>query len=272
MLGKIRAFIQKIEFFIRWFIRYLLNPKTKVYVNMGKKVVVIGNGPSAKLFPYNKYDGYEMCCVNFFALDEERFFSIKPSYYCCIDPVFSQKNSHISEKVDKLFAILNRVNWNMVFICFNGSRIPITNKYIKIHYINNNYYGGDITKLKNYLFNKNKASCGFQNVVVAAIYYFIMSKAAVIKLTGVENDWHRELTVDENNNVYRDITHFYGIERINLTQIGEIAKGELYKYFYYYYLTLYQYNILASYAKKNSVIIENTCLNSFIDVFDKVQL
>lgn len=273
-MDKIRRILVSAFEFLEWMVRYIKNPKTHKYCNKGKRIVIVGNGPSASSFPYDRFkdSGYVFCCVNFFAFDKELFFKIKPRYYCCIDPALGRENINRSEKGKELVSILNSVDWDMIFVCLKNNKFDIENKHICFQFINNNCYGGFITELKNYLFNNNFASCGFQNVIVACIYYFIMSKADKIILTGVENDWHRELTVNMDNEVYRNDTHFYGSDNLNLTQIGEIEKGKLYKYFYYYYITLYEYAMLAEYAQKNGIMIENSCPDSFIDTFKKVSL
>lgn len=268
---KLILILKEIFCFFDWFGHFIIHRKAKEYTNKNEKIILIGNGPSAKDFLLqNECKGYKYCCVNYFALDEDLFQLVKPNYYCIIDSMFYKKEFLEKEKkVIELLKILEKVNWKMKIICYNGNKLPLNNKWIEYHYINENYIGGSVNKAKLYLFDHNMANCGFQNVIVAALFYFVMSNAKKIVLTGVENNWHNELIVDENNNVLRNDTHFYGKQLLNLTEQGEIGKGELYKYFQFYYLTLYEYSIIAEYAKKKGVSIFNSCQNSFIDVFEK---
>lgn len=269
-----KRFVMEALRYLLWLLHYRGSSKEEPGSNRGEKVIITGNGPSAKEFPFAKYQeqGYGICCVNFFALDEERFFSVRPRFYCCVDPVYADPEFQKTEKCQKLIAILERVDWDLNFICYKDEHLPLNNKHIKFRFVNHNVLFGPFTNLKNRLYSRNMASCGFQNVMIAAVYYFIMSEADHILLTGVENNWHLELFVGEDNDVYRRDTHFYGTEVINLTQTGEIGKGQLYLYFDWYSLTLKQYESLAHMAKANNILVENTCLDSFVDAFPKTRI
>jgi len=164
------------------------------------------------------------------------------------------------------------VDWELNFICYKDEHLTVNNDHIRYRFVNHNTYLGASPKVLNYLASRNMASCGFQNVIVAATYYFIMTGAEHILLTGVENDWHLELFVGEDNDVYRKDTHFYGTELINLTQSGEIGKGQLYLYFEWYSTTLKQYAYLAQLAQTLNVPVENTCCDSFVDAFPKKRI
>lgn len=256
--------------YIKWVRQYIKNPKTERIKNKGK-VVICGNGPSTKKFPFNDFLslGYKFCVVNYFPTDEEMFFQVKPVYYVCVDPFFHSSIDELTEEEIKLVNSLNKVSWNMKYICFKNHHLPLNNPNICYDYINQNIISLGYSKMIKKLLDENKAIFGYQNVIVAAIYYFLMSEIEEVVLTGVENDWHRELVVDQNNNVYREMTHFYGNERINVTELGEIKKGELFNYFKFYYLTLYQYNLLSQYAKDSKTAVVNSCVYSYIDVFCK---
>lgn len=254
----------------KWWISYLISCKTRPISNNGK-VVLCGNGPSIKNFEFEKYinNGYDICCVNFFPLDNTLFFKLKPRYYVCVDPAFHFEKKELTDDEIKLVNVFNQVDWSMKYVCLSNRQLPINNKNIEFDYINHNVIKGGYNRWWKKMLDKNEATFGYQNVISAAIYYFIMSGVEKVLLTGVENDWHKELVVDENNEVFRVITHFYGNERISVTKAGEIAQGELYKYFQFYTNTLYQYNLLAQYSNDSNTEIINTCADSYIDVFRK---
>lgn len=266
-----KGFLKESVSLLRLARHYRASSKEEPGSNRGEKVIVTGNGPSVKEFPFAKYQdlGYSVCCVNFFALDEERFFSLKPRYYCCVDPVFADPEFQKTEKGQKLIRILEQVDWDMSFICYKDEHLTVDNDHIRYRFVNRNTYLGSSPKVINYLYSRNMASCGFQNVMVAATYYFIMTEAEHVLLTGVENNWHLELFVGEDNDVYRRNTHFYGTEIINVTKNGQIGKGQLYLYFEWYSVTLKQYGMLARLAQTNNVLVENTCMDSFVDTFPK---
>ncbi|MCL2151842.1 MAG: hypothetical protein FWH57_02615 [Oscillospiraceae bacterium] len=258
----------------KWLLHFLLYyKKIKSIENGGKKVIVVGNGPSVSDFDFFMFSrlGYEFLCVNYFALDE-RFFKIRPKFYCIVDPAVYKKCQDVNDKANELFHILENVDWEMTLVCTAYQRPVINNKLIRVDKINNHVYNGTIKWLQKSVYNKNIGTFGYQNVICAALYYLLSSNVLEIGLIGVENDWHRELYVDENNDVIREYRHFYGTQRINITLDEQIQRGELYKYFYWYYITLYQYSIAASYAKMKSILVYNYCKYSYIDVFDKKQL
>ena len=263
MLYKLSTVEKEIIYFIRWFILFLQFHKQQRLIKIRKKVVIVGNGLSTTEFPFLKMRGdHDFCCVNWFALNNRLFKEIKPRYYFLIDPKFFSE----SEMNNKLWVLLNSVDWKMYLISYSHVSIPVHNHNIKLMFINNNYYGGEFNRIKKFLFNRNRGTCGYQNVIVCAIFFFIMNRAPLIYLTGVENDWHKEYAIDKDNQIYREYVHFYGREKRKMEMFN---KGEFYKCIYEYYITMYQYHILEQYAKANNVKIFNTTLNSYIDVFEK---
>ncbi len=155
-----------------------------------------------------------------------------------------------------------------------GNKIKFNNPLIRVSYINNNFlkYNEKMDNLCMRLYSKNAGNFGFENVIIASLYYFIaVTKAKSVVLTGVENDWHREYVIDCNNNIYREYTHFYGTTRLLVTD-SNVKKGEFYKEMYSYYITLYQYAIASKLAKYNDIEIVNSVVNSYIDVFDKMEV
>lgn len=288
-MNKIKTFLKKCIELVKeilcilvWFRYFILYTKRYGFVkhrNIGKrnKLVILGNGPSIKNIDFlnDKYKKVDFLCVNWFALDEKKFFSIKPKYYCIIDPVFFDENDvYHKERKEILASILNKINWKMYFITFSSytNNIHFENKNLKVLLINNNIYKGKNVKLRNLLFKMNIASPVFQNVINVAIYFGITYKFKEVYLYGIENDWHRELYVDKNNDIIRKINHFYGTEDINLTKRGDIGKGDLDIYFYKYYITLNTYKILRSYSDFMSVCVYNCVENSYIDTFKKKSL
>lgn len=274
ILKKIIESIYEIFYIFKWIIDYLVRYKknqkiSKIY----DSVIVVGNGPSVLNFDFQKAKnrGFEFLVVNYFALDEERFFNLRPKYYCIIDHfLFDKSTKQKFPNFQKLEEQLSRVDWDLNLITLSGQILGIKNEYIKCININSIVYKGGLNKFEHFLYNNNLASYTFQNVINAALFYLIAAKAKLVLLIGVENDWHRELSVGPNNEIFRETVHFYGKEKINIIEKGEINKGELYKYFYWYYLTLYSYFKANSYAIKNATKIYNCTPGSYIDVFDRI--
>ncbi|MHB1484507.1 MAG: hypothetical protein ACYCYI_07550 [Saccharofermentanales bacterium] len=275
IVKKILSFFNETGNIFAWFLYFLYNHKwTAKLKPIGEKVIIAGNGPSVETFDFEgaAAKGYRFMCVNFFALEEERFFALKPSYYCIIDKAFySAAYCKDNPKTSKLSEVFGKVDWDMTLVCLPGQKIQMENPHIRLVNINNNPYLGNLDRVKKWLYDSNKGTFGYQNVINAALFYLLSAGAAQIGLTGVENDWHRELFVDIKNDVIRETKHFYGTQFINITQRGDIKKGELFQYFYYYYLTLQKYSLAAKYAKLRKICVINYCVNSFIDTFDKIE-
>lgn len=264
---------KELFYFIEWLIRYILHFKKFSRIpKIEDSVIVLGNGPSIKTLDMDKAikNGYQFLAVNFYALFNADFLEIRPKYYCIVDPAFyNLRQRENDENIVALELILEKVNWEMTLIIIEGQTPIFRNKNIKLVKLNSVLYRGNIESIRNFLYMNNLGSYIFQNVVNAAIYYLITARARQIILVGVENDWHRELFVDSKNEVYRELRHFYGNKRINITELGEIKKGELFRYFYWYYLTLLSHSAASLYARSIGVQIVNCTPDSYIDVYDK---
>lgn len=236
-------------------------PKLKL-----SKVLIVGNGPSAAQTDLYaaKAAGYDLLCVNLFAVNREDFLQLKPRYYCAIDPEIYAPGG--ASMLDALRALLERVDWPLTYICFPGQNPRVQNPCVKMVTIAENSYRG--AWLRYPLYRHNLASLPLINVVGAALHFCLTGRADAVCLTGVESDWHRELVVDRNNIVYRDDTHFYGTERVLETGVS-IAPGELYRYFEFYSITLRGFYDASRYAAAQKIDVYNLTPHSYIDVFQK---
>lgn len=255
-----------------WVLHFLRHGKQKKHCLEGKKIVLVGNGPSAKDFTMYRFKekGYEFCCVNFFSLTEDVFFKLKPEYYCYIDPAFIRKGDAQDERVIKLVEIFQKVDWNIKIITYPGFTLQINNKHISYLYLNHNNFEGKITKIKRFLFNSNSACPILTNVSAAALFFFVISKCERIILTGVDLSTFQDIHVDQYNRVFCINHHFYGDERKYLDE-GAIPVGRLYEWFYYNYLAFWGFAIISKLAKANGVKIYNTSIESYVDVFEKCE-
>lgn len=270
-LRKIEDFSNNVLELLKYAMYRILFPnnRSKLPLLDGKRMIIVGNGPSADKLNFEKIkdNNIEILCVNYFASKNELFFKIQPKYYCLIDPLFFNNTNNDSE-INQLIDVLNKVDWEMTLVCLQYQTLPtLQNPYIKILHINSNQYHGNWVRYK--LYSQNKANFGLQNVVLGAIYFCLTSGIKELYLSGVDNDWHRELIVDESNDVYREYQHFYGLKRVNLTATGELNKGEFYKYIGYYYITMKQYYYASLYAHHLNASVYNLTMTSYIDVFDK---
>ena len=82
-------------------------------------------------------------------------------------------------------------------------------------------------------------------------------------------DFFKDCYVDENNNLYETTRHFYGEYKLDFSKLRLVNRGEIYFYFYSLYKTFLDFSRIAELGKKNGVRIINTCLQSFVDSFEK---
>ncbi len=235
------------------------------------RILIVGNGPSVADINLEDFvkRGIQLCCVNSFAGEHDSFLSLRPKYYCAIDPDYYIDNPLNPEENKHLLQAFEKIDWDIYYICFRNQKLPINNKHIHYCYLPTSK-SNDIKKCLFFL-RHGMAAFSFQNVINACLYYFITAQAKDVLLIGIETDWHRELFVGEDNDVYRKKRHFYEEynESENVTKSGIIAKGELYKYFEYYANTLKCFYYASIYARELGISITNFTMNSYVDCYDK---
>lgn len=236
-----------------------------------ENVLVMGNGPSLKEIDIQAFtDNYKIACVNFFA-NQEVFFEIKPQYYIIIDPVFFAINSTNDVRIKKLFYNLEKVDWKLTIISQQGCKLPIKNNNITYEHISYyGFYSEYASAFLNKLYRRNLITCGGQNVMVSAIYYFVLKRYRNIYVAGLDMSEFKGYSIDKNNHVLLETKHFYGSDYIDYTEKGVIKLGEFYIYLGYYVEMFRQFYHVAQFAKSQNVNIYNLTLNSFVDVFEKI--
>lgn len=238
-----------------------------------KKVLILANGPSVKNIDLDRLleNVDDVVCMNWFALNEELFRKIKPSYYCFADYVFfTKQEDSFSERRNRLYDILLQVDWEMKIMCPCGTRLPIENKNFSYVWVNNNiFYGDKLTKVAHYLYDRNLASCGMSTVALCPLYYFISNNAAKIYIAGVDMSEFKEYVINERNEIYVETKHFYDTKLIRRDGIGGIEIGEFYKLLASYARMLEQFHHVSVYAKYRGVEVANVSVDSFVDVFPK---
>lgn len=252
--------------------RTLCKGKRAKLEKYSKNVLIIGNGPSLNEVELEKIVSVcdDVVCVNLFPLRDERFWEIKPKYLCLIDPCYYEEEKE--EEIELLFQALEKVDWEMKLLCTQKSKLPISNSKISYEYINScPFYGHGLRYFRKMLYDNNLANCGQQNVVTAIIYYFVAKYAKTIYLIGTDMTEFRNLYVDINNDVYIENPHCYEKEEVERLYPTYFKRGELYRHLWCYQRTFEQLYYVAEYAKINNVVVKNLSVNSYLDMFDKME-
>ncbi len=245
--------------------------------NIDKKVILLGNGPSLKKIDIIKLSrNYDMACVNWFACNNPDFFVIRPKYYFLIDPAFYHKNEKTfydrKKQVEELTEVMNQVTWKMTIIAPQRNMLETNNRNITYSHISSSVVNGDMCKAYlHHLYDRNLAICGMQNVLCAALHFFIVKGFGKVYLAGVDFDEFKSYVVDERNHVLAVYKHFYGERIVDCTETNYIPLGSFYRWLGFYAKMMKEFHYVSEYATSKNVQIKNLTLNSYIDLFEKTR-
>lgn len=256
---------------------------TKLGDVVGEKVLIVGNGPSVNdidltLLRKRRPD-IEICCVNYFPSKYSKFYELKPEYLCLINPRFFMDDNDVpvENRTERkiMYDCLEKVTWDMTIVTMQSfHKKVINNSHIKILYIADNTipYNDLFSKKILNVYKRNLANCGGQNVVIVAGFFFTLMKYKEIYIAGIDMDEYQCYRINEDNHIILRTKHFYGIREIDLVENNLWSEGSFYKLLASYQRTFEQFYYLAKFANDNNVKIYNLTLNSFVDVFSKVNI
>lgn len=265
------------------FSSYYANNRIKSCIKYDKKsneCVVMGNGPSLKIFLENPFDetlkNKDVFAVNYFALTE--FFElVKPNFYLMMDEDIYKLNATPFNDENKknldLISLLNKISWNMtMFVPYKFKKSPliklILNKNIKIVFFNSTPING-ITFLENFFFKNNLGMPKPETVIIPSIFLAINLKYSRINLYGAEASWLKYLHVTDDNKVIVRLKHFYkGTESIaghkTLNTLSSFLTTQV--YCFESHMRLQKYSVY-----KSSKVL-NYSPESYIDAYEKVKI
>jgi len=240
----------------------------------------MGNGPSLTTSLANcesVLKSYDLVAVNFMGLSSE-YLLYKPGVYILCDPAFWFKagDDEIRAKVKRLFeTIANKTDWDLqMYFPYQAAKskevreIRSLNNNIKLHFYNKTKFEGYVF-LNRWVYKKQWGMPRAQNVLIAALMLAIFSNYKEIYLLGAENNFFKDLWVDEKNNLRYNFYHFYK-EKTTETDSVIINKGyKLYHQLASFYFAFKSYVDVEMYAKKRGVKIYNSTPDSYIDAFDR---
>jgi len=262
-----------------------------------KSVVIIGNGPSAKEYLDNfKFnDSMPSMCVNMFAATAS-FTTIKPKYYLMSDHAFFDFSEEVFKDATNLprlkkqpdfLQIQELINsvWNSIFsakweiILFIPQIYRDTyivnfamTKNIKIQFYNYTVVKG-YTWFENFIYKKKLGSPQSQNVINSCIYQAINSGFEKIYLVGVDNNFHLNMIVDENNQLQHVDDHFYEVHKKTTPQLHANGTSvKMHEFFLSLHKAFYAHHRLQEYAQFMGVKIYNATKGSFIDAYPRKEI
>ena len=252
-------------------------------INKGKKCMVFGNGPSLNSL-LEKYENglinltNECFVVNFFPLNPS-FYKIKPKYLFWSDYVFIQDTPGSTEKVRKMYNMMqDGVDWNLTIYLNapwqkDNKRLieysKLTNPNIRFVFLNRKFCDGLCPKLRNKLYKSGYFMPTEGTVVNTAIYVAILQGYKEIELYGSELNMFKDLEVGEDNQLYIVQKHFYEKEyRTKQTTDGG-GKAYVHTYMNYMFVMFHSHYLLRQFADYMGVRIVNCSPGSMIDVYER---
>lgn len=201
----------KIPLLSRWYF--------KLPRGMNREVIVIGNGPSFSDAFHNHYNFFnekDIICVNGFPSSDE-YIQLKPYMLVWLDVGFYPRNK--TDLRPDLAILLDNIvlktTWKIHILLPQLAKpakflkeLESLNPLIKIIYFNYTVVDG-FELFKNFIYKNRLGMPLCQNVVVAATFLSVSMKYDKVYLTGVENSFFKDITVDHENQIMLNHTHFY---------------------------------------------------------------
>lgn len=260
-------------------------PKKFPRVN-NKAIVVLGNGPSLNqtiLKHKSILKALDTFAVNFF-INSDLFNVFKPKYYLIADPGFWTKTpSKRWQEIRPLFfkSMVNKVQWEMhLFVPYQANfelfkSLSEQNKNIVLVPYNKTTING----FKRFYTFCYKIKLGMprpQNVLVPSIITAINLGYKNVYIVGADHTWHRDISVNEKNEVLTENIHFYNNKNIKTKRIVLNSRTgkpiRLYQQFEGIYYTFKSYHYISEYAKCVHSNVYNASEISFIDAFERKEL
>jgi hypothetical protein len=180
--------------------------KTKKLKNTkkGKSIILVASGPSSDFVMQRLREnskpikGMDLAAVNWF-YESEYSTSLIPDYYFLSDPIFFEDNF---TELDEYLCEHSEIN---LVIPFTRDKVGIPNR---INYINNLMFYKKRKKL-----SPIKANLTPSSVVLHAFAYLHYLGYFPIYVCGLDVSYHRNVTVNENNELYLNKETLYGVKR-----------------------------------------------------------
>ena len=244
------------------------------------RCIILGNGPSLKKSLLNYKQGaanFDLVAVNFMALSDE-FIEYRPNVYILCDPAFwfeegTQKST--LEKVNLFYeTVLKVTNWEMkIFLPWQAQKskrikeIIKKNKNLSFHFYNKTKVEG-FSFINYFVYNRQWGMPRPQNVLIASLMLTLYFDYKEIYLIGAENNWLKNIVVDNQNKVTDEFSHFYKDgKRGDRTNWGDGAK--LHNVLLTLHHVFKSYVEVESYARKSKKRIYNSTPESYIDAFER---
>lgn len=252
----------------------------------GKRMVVIGNGPSLNktMELYGDIVRNTSCMMVNFAANTELFEILKPSTYLLVDPAWYNLTEQLKTTVKSCIdAICKKTTWQLKIImprcaegCYATERFK-ANSNLEVLYFED---GWNRPKNMNLFeaWDKNLISPPGQTVMNTAVWLSIYWGYEETYIVGADTSWLEDTHVDQDDNrVYTIDTHFYNNKEVykdsNLWKENRrYIPSKYHEEIETVVIALKSYWELRKYADWKGVKVYNASEYSCIDAFERKKL
>lgn len=191
--------------------------------------------------------------------------TIRPNYYCAVDPAFLDlKRESVATLYKNLQTYGEKLHFFSVDMILNN--LKLDNANIIFHRIYSNPCPEYRGKREKYLLRNNMGSFYFQGVIIAALYVALQLGFKSIYLHGADQDTLKILSVNNKNQLIYQIENMYYYQ---VNRVTHIDQGNLRDEFFNEYRLFRELYNIQKYANDLDAKIINMSQESWIDCFEK---
>jgi len=277
----IETFLMTLKSFFRILFTNIKRSKLKNVKRIEDTCYVFANGPSLKkdIEPHlDFFQNKDVVVLNHFVMSDY-FTKIKPRYYFCIDPIFL-KDTPEENITDTLTNIKNKVNWKMYLLIPN---IPhVVKRFIAFYKENVHIEIIPISTITiegfrcftHFCYSNNLGMPSPQTVANAAIFIPVNLGYKKIFVWGIDHTWHKNIHVDENNELFIVFDRFYENGEQPKTPIKHSVTSRpllAHEPFISLARALQSHHLINKYAQKNDCKIYNASSVSLVDAYERTK-
>lgn len=240
----------------------------------GGRIVVMGNGPSLNdtIADHRALlTRWPSMAVNF-AANAPVFPELRPRFYVLADPHFF-RNEGEDENVDRLWASLNKVDWDMTLYVpsrfLRKAAARLGNRKITVEPFNSVGVEG-FRPLRHAAYASGLGMPRPRNVLIPAIMLAIKAGYDDIVVVGADHSWMKTIAVTDDNEVVSIQPHFYKEDKKEEERVRHEYKGyPLHAIVESFAVAFRSYRMIKDFADSKKISIVNATPGSFIDAFPR---
>lgn len=253
-----------VRYILESFINGDLRERISLQPAKDKALSLVLNGPSVKrTVKYLDPNKTDVMMVNLAPLTP-LYHDLKPKYLCICDSCYTKKKKRNYLLRDELLKTSEDITIFLPHFLKGKNLFSETN--LKVKYIFSPTGLSDYDVISYKLMEKNLMVPEYNNICIMAIYVAIQLGYKKIYLYGADENFVKEMEVDDNNRITRRDDHYYGK--------GTMCESAEHRYdmetmMYMMYRILNGLKKLRNYAEKENVRIINMSDDSWVDCFKR---